>query len=47
VGRDYGDKVEILAGLRDGQTIIANPGDTASDGALVNPVPATASKARK
>ncbi len=40
VGRDYGDRVEVLSGLREGDIIVANPGDTTRDGALVNPVPA-------
>jgi RND family efflux transporter MFP subunit len=44
VGRDYGDRVEVLNGLREGDTIVANPGDTARDGALVNPVPAPPQK---
>jgi RND family efflux transporter MFP subunit len=44
VGRDYGDRVEELNGLREGDTIVANPGDTARDGALVNPVPAAPQK---
>jgi RND family efflux transporter MFP subunit len=44
VGRDYGDRVEVLSGLREGDTIVANPGDTARDGALVNPVPAAPQK---
>ena len=45
-GRDYGDKMEVLSGLRAGDTIIANPGDTAREGALVNPVPAAQEKGR-
>jgi RND family efflux transporter MFP subunit len=44
VGRDYGDRVEVLSGLREGETIVANPGDTAREGALVNPVPAAPPK---
>jgi RND family efflux transporter MFP subunit len=38
VGRDYGDRVEVLQGLEDGATIIAAPGDTAREGAKVVPV---------
>jgi RND family efflux transporter MFP subunit len=40
IGRDYGDKLEVMNGLRDGDTIIANPGDSARDGSQVDPVPA-------
>jgi multidrug efflux pump subunit AcrA (membrane-fusion protein) len=40
VGRDYGDRLEILSGLQEGDTIIANPGDVVSDGTEVDPVPA-------
>jgi RND family efflux transporter MFP subunit len=39
VGRDYGDRLEILQGLREGDTIIAAPGDSAREGAKVTPVP--------
>ena len=38
VGRDYGDRVEILQGLTDGTQIIAAPGDMAREGAKVVPV---------
>jgi RND family efflux transporter MFP subunit len=38
VGRDYGDRVEILQGLSEGTTIIAAPGDTAREGATIVPV---------
>jgi RND family efflux transporter MFP subunit len=36
-GRDYGDRLEILAGLQEGDTIIPNPVDL-SEGTEVNPV---------
>ena len=39
VGRDYGDRVEILQGLEEGATILAVPGET-QEGAKVVPVPA-------
>jgi len=42
VGRDYGDRVEVLNGLREGDTIVANPGDTVRDGLKVAVVPAAA-----
>ncbi len=38
VGRDYGDKLEILSGLEEGDTLIPNPGDNAREGLKVNPV---------
>jgi len=39
VGRDYGDKLEILSGVESGDTLIPNPGDNAREGLKVNPVP--------
>jgi len=38
VGRDYGDRVEILQGLDDGATILAAPGDAAREGVKIVPV---------
>ena len=38
VGRDYGDRVEILQGVQEGTTIIAAPGDSAREGARVAPM---------
>ncbi len=38
VGRDYGDKIEVLSGLHDGDTIMTNPGDSAREGVQVTPV---------
>jgi RND family efflux transporter MFP subunit len=38
VGRDYGDRVEVLQGLDQGATIITTPGDSAREGAKVVPV---------
>jgi len=38
VGRDYGDRVEILQGVAEGTVIIAAPGDTAREGARIVPV---------
>jgi len=40
VGRDYGDRMEVISGLTEGQTIIANPGDVVREGLQVEPVPA-------
>ena len=39
VGRDYGDNLEVVGGLSEGQTIIANPGDVVREGLQVQPVP--------
>jgi multidrug efflux pump subunit AcrA (membrane-fusion protein) len=39
VGRDYGDRVEVLNGLREGDTIVANPSDAVREGLKVEIVP--------
>ena len=38
VGRDYGDRVEILQGVSEGATIVAVPGDAAREGAKIVPI---------
>jgi RND family efflux transporter MFP subunit len=38
LGRDYGDRIEILSGLTAGQQIAINPGDAIQEGAKVKPV---------
>ena len=40
VGRDYGDRVEILQDLGEGTTIVAAPGDAAREGVKIIPVTA-------
>jgi RND family efflux transporter MFP subunit len=35
VGRDYGDKLEVLSGIEDGDMLIPNPGDNAREGLKV------------
>jgi multidrug efflux pump subunit AcrA (membrane-fusion protein) len=40
VGRDLGARLEVLSGLQAGDMIVANPGDSAREGATVEPVPA-------
>jgi RND family efflux transporter MFP subunit len=35
LGRDYGDRLEVLSGLQEGDTIIPNPGDLAREGLRV------------
>jgi RND family efflux transporter MFP subunit len=37
LGRDYGNKIEVLSGLTAGQRIIVNPGDAVREGVQVNP----------
>jgi RND family efflux transporter MFP subunit len=37
-GRDYGDRLEVMDGLHDGDTIIASPGDIVHDGTEVEPI---------
>ena len=38
LGRDYGDKLEVISGLEPGQQLVVNPGDTVREGTKVNPV---------
>ena len=38
IGRDYGDKLEILGGLEQGELVIANPSDLVREGVKVDPV---------
>jgi multidrug efflux pump subunit AcrA (membrane-fusion protein) len=38
IGRDYGDRLEVLNGLREGDSIIQNPGDVVTEGMKVEPV---------
>ena len=47
VGRDYGDRLEVTAGLRDGDMVIANPGDAVREGLEVQPVPIMERGSRK
>jgi RND family efflux transporter MFP subunit len=37
-GRDYGDRLEVMNGLGDGDVIVAHPGDVLSEGATVEPI---------
>jgi RND family efflux transporter MFP subunit len=37
-GRDYGDQLEVMSGLDNGETIVANPSDVLHEGAMVNPI---------
>jgi RND family efflux transporter MFP subunit len=38
VGRDYGDRLEVVNGLNEGDTVIQNPGDVIREGMAVEPV---------
>jgi RND family efflux transporter MFP subunit len=38
VGRDYGAKVQVLAGLTAGERIVVHPGDDVPEGTVVSPV---------
>ena len=38
VGRDFGDRIEVLTGLQDGQQVVVNPGDSVREGIKVNVV---------
>lgn len=40
VGRDYGDRLEVIGGLHEGDVIIPNPSDVVREGMQVQPVPA-------
>jgi RND family efflux transporter MFP subunit len=38
LGRDYGAEVEVVAGLKDGETVIVRPGDDLPESSAVEPV---------
>jgi RND family efflux transporter MFP subunit len=40
VGRDFGDRLEVTSGLREGDTLVVNPSDVVREGVKVNTVPA-------
>ena len=37
LGRDYGDRLEVLSGLVEGQLLAVNPSDEVREGVKVNP----------
>jgi RND family efflux transporter MFP subunit len=47
VGRDYGDRVEVLGGLNDGDTVVTNPGDMAREGLKIDVVSSPATPGKK
>jgi RND family efflux transporter MFP subunit len=44
IGRDYGDRIEIIQGVAEGATILSAPGDFAQEGAKIVPVTSENSK---
>jgi len=40
LGRDFGDRLEVLGGLEEGQRLTVNPSDAITEGVQVNPKPA-------
>jgi RND family efflux transporter MFP subunit len=47
LGRDFGDRLEVLSGIEAGQQLIVNPGDFVREGVKVKPVPQEPAKARR
>ncbi len=37
IGRDFGDKLEVLSGLKEGDSLVVNPSDAIRDGVKVQP----------
>jgi RND family efflux transporter MFP subunit len=46
-GRDYGDRVEVVAGLNEGDSVVTNPGDVAREGLKIDVVPTPAAAGKK
>jgi RND family efflux transporter MFP subunit len=38
VGRDFGDRIEVLSGMKEGEKVIVNPNDSVQEGVRVQPV---------
>jgi hypothetical protein len=38
VGRDYGDQLEVLGGLKKGERIVISPGDVVREDSKVKPI---------
>ena len=38
VGRDFGDRIEVLSGMNEGERAIVNPNDSVQEGVRVQPV---------
>jgi multidrug efflux pump subunit AcrA (membrane-fusion protein) len=43
-GRDYGDRMEVLAGLHVGDTVVASPSDVMHEGEEIDPYPIASSE---
>lgn len=44
LGRDYGDLMEVLSGLKKGERVAISPGDAIRENAKVNPIPVAAGR---
>lgn len=44
VGRDFGDRIEVLSGMKEGERAIVNPNDSVQEGVRVQPVAGTEPK---
>lgn len=42
LGRDYGDRLEVLSGLEEGQRLVVNPSDSVREGVKVQPAASSA-----
>jgi len=47
LGRDFGDRLEVLDGLEEGQMLAVNPGDTVREGVRIKPMAAAEKAAPK
>jgi len=47
LGRDFGDRLEVLDGLSEGQMLAVNPGDTVREGVRIKPIAAAEKAAPK
>jgi hypothetical protein len=47
VGRDFGDRIEVLSGMREGEKVIVNPNDSVQEGVRVQPVAGAESGGRR
>ena len=39
LGRDFGAEIQVITGLKAGETVIVHPGDDLADGTVIEPVP--------
>jgi multidrug efflux pump subunit AcrA (membrane-fusion protein) len=46
-GRDFGTEIEIVAGLKGDESVVLNPSDSLTDGAVVRVAEASAPAQRK